>query len=73
MLRGNKQRESRDDTQLLDRSQNINEMVVTWCWNERQSSQHMLSRILGTSGHSGLGSADAQQMDSLTWSVLELK
>ena len=73
MPRGHKQRESRDDTQLLDKSQNINEMVVTWCWNERPSSQHMPSRILGTSGHSGLGSADAQQMDSLTWSVVELQ
>ena len=60
MLRGNKQRESRDDTQLLDKGQNINEVVVIWCWNERPSSQNMPSRILGTSGRSGLGSADAQ-------------
>ena len=73
MLRGNKQRESRDDMQLLDKSQNINEMVVTWRWIARPSSHNMPSMILDTSGHSGLGSADAQQMESLTWSVVELQ
>ena len=73
MLRGNKQRESRDDTQLLDKSPNINEMVVTWCWNERPSSQNMPSRILGTSGRGGLGSADAQSVKSLMWQVMRLQ